>query len=377
MTGRVVLKQRELYMISKRKVPCHSLSPAVTILLILTTFWISKGNAQENGVSGIIPREVLAFYYGWYGNPTVSRSWVHWREANSTLHTIQNATDYPTVGAYDSHDPDELAAQVTAAKAAGFTGFVSSWWGKDDFTDRSLAMLLNAAQLKHLHVSAYVENLPTGNNTFSEGERVAKIEYLLHQYGSHPAWLKVNGRPVVFIYSRALISGSLEMNKLFSRVRAEVRPKPIFIVDVALGADTNPHDFASIFDGVHGYNIRGFRSGMSLAKDLSIAQSNYVNWLSLATKKMISCLTVVPGADDSHLTERPKPRPITPRSDGALYTSLWQLAVADNPDWILVTSWNEWHEGTEIESSLEYGNKFLQITSDLASHFLTSPPKLH
>ena len=33
---------------------------------------------------------------------------------------------------------------------------------------------------------------------------VQKVLYLLEHYGKHPAWLKVNGKPVLFVYGRAV-----------------------------------------------------------------------------------------------------------------------------------------------------------------------------
>src|SRR5260370_30295565 len=50
-----------------------------------------------------VNKEVLAFYYPWYGNPQVSGSWVHWQGVDAVNHTIDNATHYPELGAYDSH----------------------------------------------------------------------------------------------------------------------------------------------------------------------------------------------------------------------------------------------------------------------------------
>jgi Glycosyltransferase WbsX len=32
------------------------------------------------------------------------------------------------------------------------------------------------------------------------------------------------------------------------------------------------------------------------------------------------------------------------------------------PPWILVSTWNEWHEGSEIEPSLEHGHRYLDMT---------------
>jgi hypothetical protein len=44
------------------------------------------------------------------------------------------------------------------------------------------------------------------------------------------------------------------------------------------------------------------------------------------------------------------------------------------PDWIMISSWNEWPEATEIEPSLELGNRYLEITAEYARPFLASPP---
>ncbi len=320
------------------------------------------------------PKEVLAFYYGWYGNPQTSKQWVHWSGKNSSSQTIENITDYPTDGAYDSHDAAEVMAQTKAATAAGITGLISSWWGKGDFTDRSLSMLLDAAQQTHIHVSAYIERLDVHNNVLAEAARVTQVEYLVRQYGSHPAWLKVNGRPVFFIFQNAYKPGAVEVSKLLNTVRADLHPTPIFIGDVSVGADLDPHTFATSMDGIHGYNVRGLRSGMSIDAEMSVVRSNYAKWKLLSNTNQIFCLTVTPGADDSHLSDRPKPRPITPRQGGMLYTQMWRQAINENPDWILITSWNEWHEGTEIENSIQYKDLYLRLTKKFAEKFLQSTP---
>ena len=45
-------------------------------------------------------------------------------------------------------------------------------------------------------------------------------------------------------------------------------------------------------------------------------------------------------------------------------------AIAAHPDYVLITSWNEWHEGSEIEPSVEYGSLFLNATSVFSREFL-------
>ena len=57
-----------------------------------------------------ISKQVLAFYYGWYGNPTVSSRWVHWEKVDEAKKTIGSSAHFPTLGAYDSHgSSSELA----------------------------------------------------------------------------------------------------------------------------------------------------------------------------------------------------------------------------------------------------------------------------
>jgi hypothetical protein len=83
----------------------------------------------------------------------------------------------------------------------------------------------------------------------------------------------------------------------------------------------------------------------------------------------ISSVTVIPGYDDSKVG-RPPPRPVTERWGGETYRALWQEAVAAHPDYVLITSWNEWHEGSEIEPSVEYGSVMLNDTAGFARAFL-------
>jgi hypothetical protein len=80
--------------------------------------------------SSQIPREILAFYYGWYGTPAVSGVWRHWTDVDPIHREIANSADFPVSGAYDSHDPSAVAQQVGMAKGAGITGFIVSWWGR-------------------------------------------------------------------------------------------------------------------------------------------------------------------------------------------------------------------------------------------------------
>ncbi|MCS7300036.1 MAG: hypothetical protein NZ556_00570, partial [Fimbriimonadales bacterium] len=65
------------------------------------------------------PKLVLAFYYGWYGNPTISGKWLHWEGVDAERRQIANSTHYPQLGAYDSNDPAVIEQHCRWAREAG------------------------------------------------------------------------------------------------------------------------------------------------------------------------------------------------------------------------------------------------------------------
>ena len=80
----------------------------------------------------------------------------------------------------------------------------------------------------------------------------------------------------------------------------------------------------------------------------------------------------MPGYDDTRL-----PRPdafAVPRRNGDYYRETWRAAVATEPDMVVVTSFNEWLEGTQLEPSATYGNLYLELTRELITAWRGSPP---
>jgi hypothetical protein len=311
-----------------------------------------------------VAKEVLAFYYGWYGNPEVSGKWNHWKEVDPVKKTIANSTNWPSLGAYDSHDPKVVDQHFRWASKAGLTGFIVSWWAQGDFHDQGMPLILDTARKYKRKITVYYETVPPRGKPAIEGA-VNDLLYLLGKYGKHPAWLKVDGKPVVFIYGRALNEIKLEGWK---QVIAEVNRKhpggAIFI------GDRISEEAAQIFDGIHTYNPTSRIKGMAPEAIRAWAKEFYPMTVKTAGPK-IAAVTVIPGYDD-HKLGRPEPRPITHRHDGETYRILWEEAIAANPDWVLITSWNEWHEGSEIEPSAENGELALKQTGEFAPQFLKS-----
>lgn len=309
-----------------------------------------------------IPKQVLAFYYGWYGNPEFGEKWNHWEKVDPAKKTIVNSTHYPALGAYDSHDPKLIEQHCREARNAGITGFIVSWWASGDYHDRGLPLLLDIAERHNLTVTVYFETVRPREKPDPK-LALEDVLYLLRRYGSHPAWLKVNSHPVIFVYGRAV--GQIKPEgwaQVIEGARRNYPPGAAFI------GDRINEQAARVFDGIHTYNPTGQTAGKSVTELRAWAKAKYPEWVKTAGDK-ISCLTVIPGYDDTKLG-RPAPRPTTDRHQGKTYGILWEEAIAAKPNWILITSWNEWHEGSEIEPSHENGGRELKNTARFAKRFL-------
>lgn len=322
---------------------------------MLWSNWLLLGTTI---VPTMTPKLVLAFYYPWYANPKVSGSWRHWERVDEAKKQIGSSTNYPQLGPYDSHDPKVCEQHAKWARECGVDGFIVSWWGQGDFSDKAMPVILKAAARYRRVVTIYYETVPE-----RKVERaVEDLLYILRTYGDHPAWLKVNGKPVVFIYGRTI--GEIKLDgwqKVIEQLQKSYEGGFVLI-----GDQISPKA-ASIFQGVHTYNPCGAMQGKTIEQVREWAKANYEQWVKIARDEgVISCITVIPGYDDTKIR---KPGIKVERFNGELYRAQWEEAIAAKPDWVLITSWNEWHEGSEIEPSVEYGDAYLKLTRQFTRRF--------
>jgi hypothetical protein len=89
------------------------------------------------------------------------------------------------------------------------------------------------------------------------------------------------------------------------------------------------------FDGLYTYDVFG-------------VDGSYFGAIAaeLARRGAIFAPSVGPGYDETRAT---RGNHVKLRDNGATYDSMWQRAIASGADWITITSFNEWHEGTQIE----------------------------
>jgi hypothetical protein len=295
---------------------------------------------------------VLSVYYPWYGTPSgPSGAWHQWIPGLPRY----VAAHTPAAGFYDSQDTALLRRHIKEAREAGIDGFAVSWWGRGSFEDRTFRALLSVAEQEYFPLAVYYEAADSVDGVVDD------IRYIMREYGSSPGFLRIDGLPVVFVYGRVVTRfGRNDWASIFQRLNGEGL-RGFFVAD-GLEDDLFVGDgrmdyLYDLFQGVHAY----------IAVSLDPATLRDMNALASARSKgknILFAATVVPGYDDSLIRSG---GPIRDRQDGAYYRQRWDAAAAVSPGWILVTSYNEWQEGTEIEPSLELGARYLAATRDLGN----------
>lgn len=364
------------------------------------------------------PSRVMAFYYDWYGGPPAYR---HWANATGQPQYQYDpprtlaAADYPQLGPYDSHDSAVIDRHLAWAHQAGIDTLISSWWGPHSYEDQSLAGLVSQIDALHqaravggdVRASVYLETWAlfyggqlqpsffTDPANFSPDSRAQIrqkaadwLAYIITTYGRDPAFehIEKHGKtvPVIFIYTAALFE-PVEWQAIFAQVQQATGVDAFYQGDVE-GADFQAQ--AQAFDGLHVYtpvpltpegdlsfaarvlNPQGsVTNPASPATDPVTVGADYQAWATEARALGRSwAATVIPGFDDrrvrnpSFVVSRDHGPPGTPLYQRT-YDYFWGQALRSRPDWVLITSFNEWHEGTEIEPSLQYQNEFLQRTT--------------
>ncbi|MCS6842923.1 MAG: endo-1,3-alpha-glucanase family glycosylhydrolase [Caldilineales bacterium] len=328
----------------------RSRTAALVALLVAAVGLVALGTAvaaQPAAAQG--ERLVLAFYYTWFDEHT-------WSPAK--------VPDLP-LEPYASRDRRAMDRHIAQAQTAGIDAFVVSWYGPwggvNNQTESNFAALLDVAAARGFRVALDVE--ATSPFVGSSGAMVEMLRHALHVHAAHPAYLRVGGRPVLFFWRQQRWNVDT-----WQWIRSQVDPdrRSIWIAE---GVDMA---YQAVFDGHHLYTVTWtpptdvFYTANKFSRLVQQARERYGGYRYWVA-------TVMPGYDDTR-TGRPHAF-ARPREGGAYYARTWEAAIASNPDWIIVTSFNEWPEGTYIEPSRAYGDYYLQLTAQWSARFkgLSSP----
>jgi glycoprotein endo-alpha-1,2-mannosidase len=251
------------------------------------------------------------FYYPWYGTPRYDGSFIHWQQNGAVPPNRIASSYYPARGPYSSADRLVLAAQMEEIRRAGVDQISVSWWGWGSVEDQRLELLLPETRIAGLDVAAHLE--PYGGRTAaSTAEDVRHLRDL--------------GIKDFYVYGP-----QDDTAENWAAARATLP------ADVRLFAQTHLVGWAAAgrFDGVYTYDVLVF-TGDRFARLCEQARK----------AKLLCAPSVGPGYDARRAVADARVRP---RRQGKTYDGMWQSAIRAGANLVTITSYNEWHEGTQIE----------------------------
>lgn len=307
----------------------------------------------------------------------------------------------PLAGSYDSRDRDLLRYHVEIARAAGIDHFLF------DLTGHTLAEARRAQGLEALNEEAFLALLDVVSTPGHELGITAMYEPKVHFLGWIPAeptladkkagivadlvhllsgpamspnWVRVDGRPVLFLFRQRVCSpdGSMCLDDAdWAEMRAAVVQATG--IDPVLVADETPAS-GSVFEGLSRWRLvdpaflryRTFtaaRDGVSswpppspdAVRAFAGGLAEQVRgWVEQGPAGRFGVGVVWPGFDDTGVAGWGQPNlvgedglPLCVRVAedplGRFYADTTDAALSAGFDWIQIATWNDWNERTAIE----------------------------
>jgi hypothetical protein len=247
-----------------------------------------------------------SFYYPWF-----PETWMR----NGSVFTRY----HPTLGFYDSSSTAVIQHHVRAMQYGGVEAGISSWWGPGHNTDKRFGTILAAtnAMASTFRWTLYYENESLGDPGVAT--LASDLAYIRDHYATNPAYFRVNGRFVVFVYADG--GDACGMVDRWRQANAGINAY------VVLKVFSGYRFCSSQPDGWHQYSP-------AVAAD---SQGGYSYSISPGFYK----------ADES-----------APRlgRDITRWNQNVRDMVASNAPFQLVVSFNEWGEGTATESADEWAS---------------------
>lgn len=285
-------------------------------------------------------KPILAFYFPWYEES----DW-----------TSGKMADLPETS-YNGGDPATIARHLQQARDSGLTGFICAWFGHNEgrLTDRC-DRLMQAAAGTDFSITVMPDQAADFTGTLRTADGMAAaLRYMHDRWMTSPNWLRIDGKPAVVFWNPQSFGSVAQWKSL----QQTVDPDHAWYW-VGEGVDFS---YLDVFDALYYFDI-------TWAADPASALTSYNNRLTAynrahnTTRPFVA--TVMPGYNDL-LVRNGRARD---RANGDYYRKSWQAAIDRNAKFVVINSWNEWFEGTQIEPSRAYGKLYLDLTRDYAQRY--------
>ena len=263
--------------------------------------------------------EVAIFYYPWYGTEGRDGQWQHWQQNGNRPPTQIASGWFPARGPYSSSDASVVRAQMREIAAMNIQTVIVSWWGAGSVEAARLPLVSRLAREVGLKVALHVEPFA--------GRTPATLEADLTGFAAV-------GITDFYVYDSTLTADA-EWDALNLR-----------LTGVRLFANTFLPGKARAggFDGFYTYDVN-IHDGSSFPRICASARR----------LRLVCAPSVGPGFNAVRATGDVRVRG---RAYGKTYDRMWRGAIRAEADVVTITSYNEWHEGTQIEAARKVGGPY-------------------
>ncbi|HEV3173337.1 MAG TPA: sigma-70 family RNA polymerase sigma factor [Actinocrinis sp.] len=165
--------------------PLNTASPSPSSTAPTASPSASASPSPSQAAAGIVNTAFpirAAFYYPWYPE--------NFQPPGSHY--------MPSAGHYSVDESATVDRQIEDMQYAGLQAGIESWWGQGTREDKRLPLLMTEAAKLGFSWSAYYEQEAYGDPSPAQ---IASDLIYLRKYSEQKAWLHVDGLPVIFVYA--------------------------------------------------------------------------------------------------------------------------------------------------------------------------------
>lgn len=291
-----------------------------------------------------------------------------WGSYNSWARIMPFPERKPVLGWYREGLPEVADWHIKWAVEHGITYFCYDWYwnqGRQSLTHALHEGFFNA-RYRHLMKFCLLWANHMGKGQHSPEDNVKVCQYWIDNYFKRPEYFKVNGRPMVVIFSVGAlevdlgIEGTRECIELWHRMTREAGCGEILVV--GCGNPSNLQKMKDMgFDAVSGYNWPTCGvEGRNFVPYIEVARNQYDKWwMPMAAANLMPVIVPTSPGWDSRPWHGDKAFVLTQRTPEAFEEHL-QLARkfvegTGQPKIVLIEAWDEWGEGSYCQPHKEYG----------------------
>lgn len=300
------------------------------------------------------------YYYPWHG-PNF--------HGGKYLREYLNPRQFPELGEYDDREASVISQHLAWSKQAHVSVWVCSWWGPDRRTNRILteSILVHPELVEENRDMKIAIHYETKSRTdgFTNFTNVGlDMTYLAENYFDHPNYYKIDDRPVIVVYLTRVMSRNMNVIEEFisiMRSSSLASGHDVYIIgdEVFSKPPQTINPSLALFDAVTDYDIYGSIRAKGYAGQAAIDNffDEQKQWSDMARQSntaFVPCVT--PGFNDKGVRDGHEAlsRKIDVNSQfGSLFSAMLPKAIdlvdESSDGLLLITSFNEWHEDTQIE----------------------------